>query len=60
MCFITGSGSLPARERGLKYTMIHELKTLPESLPARERGLKLLMDYDESNPDGRSLRGSVD
>src|SRR3972149_4063093 len=36
----TPSGSLPARERGLKLVLIVLLPLFPASLPARERGLK--------------------
>ena len=35
-----GVGSLPSRERGLKYVWTLDGINVPASLPSRERGLK--------------------
>ena len=53
-------GSLPLRERGLKFYGIVNLILFIQSLPSRERGLKLEAEKDYILAFGRSLRGSVD
>ena len=52
--------SLPSWERGLKCDKSSQLCLGQLSLPSWERGLKSLNSYFVSNPDRRSLRGSVD
>ena len=56
----TRTGSLPSRERGLKFNHILEDRSLVQSLPSRERGLKSCSWIMASRQQSRSLRGSVD
>ena len=44
-CVLGGlpAGSLPSRERGLKYTKINEIRDSPKPLPSRERRLGILL-----------------
>ena len=53
-------GSLPSRERGLKYFKGTATANYDSSLPSRERGLKSKEYIEVTADDRRSLRGSVD
>ena len=54
------TGSLPSRERGLKFRDHLGVMLYIESLPSRERGLKFVLVGMLTDGLGRSLHGSVD
>ena len=58
--FANTSGSLPSRERGLKYLRQLLGEGFLASLPSRERELKLSSKEMKPSNVCRSLRGSVD
>ena len=53
-------GSLPSRERGLKFLYYAAKVASSVSLPSRERGLKYLSGSITVGSNRRSLHGSVD
>ena len=44
------AGSLPSRERGLKYAHLPQGRRVFQSLPSRERGLKYVAHDSSSGP----------
>ncbi len=57
---LAAGGSLPMRERGLKFIPLRCKTVLMLSLPMRERGLKFWFDQHSTELQGRSPCGSVD